>query len=212
MNVAASSTAHNGSHSEGHGDPSLRAKIGMACFLISEAAFFSTLIMAYVIFMFQPQEGPNAANSLSLSLPLIGTVFLVSSSMTIHLAIAQLEKKNLNFFELLMTASILLGAAFLVSTGFEWHELIYHKGVTIGRNLFGTTYFTLIGFHAFHVSLGVIAMLVVLTFSAYGHIGHNHSIAIELVGWYWHFVDAVWILLLFIVYFSKFFISPGVGA
>lgn len=97
-------------------------------------------------------------------------------------------------------ATISLGIAFLISTGVEWYGLIVEHELTIGRNLFGTTYFTLVGFHAFHVTLGVGAMIIALTLTCCGRLSASNVLGAELISWYWHFVDVVWLVVLTVVY------------
>ena len=106
-------------------------------------------------------------------------------------------------FALFLGGTIALGIAFLVLTGLEWRDLIYDKQLTIGRNLFGTTYYTLVGFHGLHVTVGVIAMLIVLGLALRRQITPEHRTGVTLVAWYWHFVDAVWIVVFLVVYIAS---------
>lgn len=99
-----------------------------------------------------------------------------------------------------MALTIALGVAFLAGTIYEWHDLIEVHGLTIGRNLFGTTYYTLVGFHGLHVTVGVITMLIVLGLALGRRVTHANQIGVELVSWYWHFVDVVWVFVFSIVY------------
>lgn len=173
---------------------------GMASFLLSEVAFFSTLIAAYVAFMGQDVVGPTPAEALSLQLVLVSTACLLSSSLTIHLAESALDRSHALAFCALWGLTIALGLAFLVLTGIEWRELILEHQLTIGRNLFGTTYYTLVGFHGFHVSVGVLVMSIVLALSLARGVARPDRSSIRLVAWYWHFVDAVWIVVFLVVY------------
>jgi cytochrome c oxidase subunit III len=172
---------------------------GMLSFLLSEVAFFGTLIAAYVTFLGQDQSGPTPA---VLSLPLVigTTICLLSSSGTIHVAENRLRAGDRGQFLLWWTATIVLGVTFLAGTAYEWHELITERGLTISRNLFGTTYYTLVGFHALHVTLGVFAMLITLVLAARGAVTARNHAGVGLVGWYWHFVDAVWVVVFTVVY------------
>jgi cytochrome c oxidase subunit 3/cytochrome o ubiquinol oxidase subunit 3 len=101
---------------------------------------------------------------------------------------------------LLWMGTILLGVLFLVGTAVEWRGLVRDHGLTIGINMFGTTYYTLVGFHAFHVTLGVIALTSVLLVSLAGKLREGEPLPVTLVGWYWHFVDVVWVVVFFVVY------------
>jgi cytochrome c oxidase subunit 3 len=182
-------------------DPSARVKVGMACFLCSEAAFFCSLIIAYIFYLGHNGSGPQAAEVLDLEVPLAGTVFLVSSSGTIILAVRSLSTDRLAGFVAWLGATVLLAAGFLVGTGIEWQKLIEDDGVTISRNLFGSTYYTLVGFHAFHVTIGAVVMVFLLAAAVRGALSSRNSLAVEMVSWYWHFVDVVWIFVLSTVYF-----------
>jgi len=93
-----------------------------------------------------------------------------------------------------------LGAFFLYGTGQEWHRLIYEHGLTIATNLFGTTYYSLVGLHAFHVTAGLILLSIVLLFGLAGRVGREQSARIEVLSLYWHFVDAVWVIVFTVVY------------
>ena len=97
-------------------------------------------------------------------------------------------------------STIVLGALFLYGTGQEWHRLIYEHGLTISTNLFGTTYYSLVGLHAFHVTVGLIMLSLVLVFALAGRVQRTHSSRIDVLGLYWHFVDAVWVVVFTVVY------------
>lgn len=176
------------------------AQWGIASFLVSEVAFFSTLIVAYVTFLGRDAVGPTPAQALSLKLALGTTLCLVASSFFIHLAEGALRRGNVASFKFLWALTIALGIAFLAGTAYEWHDLITRQGLTISRNLFGTTFYTLVGFHGLHVTAGVIAMSIILMLSLRGAVTKEHEIGAQLVSWYWHFVDAVWIVVFLVVY------------
>jgi cytochrome c oxidase subunit 3/cytochrome o ubiquinol oxidase subunit 3 len=179
------------------------AQWGMIAFLVSEVAFFSTLIVTYVAFMGADTVGPTPAEALSLPLVIGTTICLVTSSFVIHAAEMALARGRGGMFRALWMATIALGVAFLAGTAVEWHELVFEKNLTISRNLFGTTYYTLVGFHALHVTGGVVAMLVVFIVTWRRAISSAVGAGVELVGWYWHFVDAVWIVVFLVVYVAS---------
>ncbi len=177
---------------------------GMIAFLLSEAAFFSTLVMVYIVFVGADAQvggrgGPTPAEVLSLGLVVATTICLLSSSVTIHFAERALRRGGEIGFRLWWTATIVLGVAFLAGTAYEWRELIA-QGLTIQRNLFGTTYYTLVGFHGVHVSVGVIVMLIVLGLALRRQVTAGNPQGVELVSWYWHFVDGVWVVVFAVVY------------
>src|SRR5947209_3274503 len=176
------------------------AQWGMIAFLVSEAAFFSTLIVSYLALLGPDRVGPTPAEALSLPLVVCTTALLLSSSGTIHVAERALRNGSQRAFLLWWAITIALGVAFLTGTGFEWHELITRHRLTISRNLFGTGYYTVVGFHALHVTAGVIAMLTVLGLALRRRVTAEHRTGAELVAWYWHFVDAVWVVVFTVIY------------
>ena len=177
------------------------AKVGMLTFLLSEVAFFGTLIMAYVYFLNQTTQGdPKPSQVFRLPMVLAATVCLLASSLTIHLAEQALGRGSHRRFLSWWGLTIVLGVLFLVGTGIEWSELIGKRGLTMSRNLFGTTYFTLVGFHALHVTIGVIVMILVFDLARRRQISEQNQTGVEVVSWYWHFVDAVWVVVFTLVY------------
>jgi cytochrome c oxidase subunit 3/cytochrome o ubiquinol oxidase subunit 3 len=187
-----SMAAHSSDRSELALSP---AQWGMIAFLVSEAALFSTLIVVYLTFIGKDTVGPSPREALSLPLVIGTTLCLLSSSFTIHRAEGFLRNGNLGEFRKWWSATIGLGFVFLLGTAYEWFDLITRDHLTIDRNLFGSTFYTLIGFHGFHVTAGLIAMLVILLLRP----SANRE-GVELVGWYWHFVDGVWVVVFSVVY------------
>lgn len=180
--------------------PADAPRVGMVAFLCSEAAFFGTLIVAYLTFLGQNETGPTPAEVLSLPLAALNSVFLLSSSGTLWFASRGLASGRLTIMRLGLLLTIVLGGLFIAGTAYEWYTLIWQHGLTISTNLFGTTYFTLIGCHAVHVTMGLLCMTLLLGLSLAGLLRHRGDRAFELVEWYWHFVDGVWVVLFAIVY------------
>jgi cytochrome c oxidase subunit III len=176
------------------------AQWGMMAFLFSEVALFSTLIVVYVSYIGTDTVGPTPAQALSIPLVIATTICLLSSSATIHVAERSLRLGDHKRFCQWWFATIALGVIFLLGTAYEWRELIVEHHLTISRNLFGTTYYTLVGFHGFHVSGGIVAMVVILSLALTRQITRENRLGVELVSWYWHFVDAVWIVVFTVVY------------
>ena len=135
-----------------------------------------------------------------LEFPIFNTICLLSSSLTVHLAVHALRKGQEAAFRLWWALTFLLGTEFIVGTGLEWRHLIYDAGLTIHTNLFGTTYYSLVGLHASHVIVGLVMLLTVLLFSFAGKITQAHAKRCEVISIYWHFVDAVWIVVFTVVY------------
>jgi cytochrome c oxidase subunit III len=176
------------------------AQWGMLAFLLSEVGLFGTLIVTYLFYLGRDIVGPTPAEALSLSLVPFTTACLLASSGTVHVATKRLAQGNQNGFTAWWMATIALGAVFLIGTAFEWHDLIYRHGLTISRNLFGSTYYTLVGLHALHVTGGVTIMLIVLGLALSRLVTASSHAGVELVSWYWHFVDAVWVVVFTVVY------------
>jgi cytochrome c oxidase subunit 3/cytochrome o ubiquinol oxidase subunit 3 len=173
---------------------------GLLSFLVSEVALFGTLIFVYIFYLGRDVVGPTPAVALKLPLVVCTTLCLLSSSVTIHLAEKTLGRGNESGFLLLWAATIGLGVAFLLGTAYEWYGLIYHHGLTISRNLFGSTYYTLVGLHALHVTGGVTIMLIVFGLALRRQVTSANHAGVGLVSWYWHFVDGVWVVVFTVVY------------
>jgi cytochrome c oxidase subunit 3/cytochrome o ubiquinol oxidase subunit 3 len=180
--------------------PSLtKGQWGMLSFLASEVAFFSTLIVTYITSV--TASGPEPTPAI-LSLPLVigTTACLLSSSLTIHLAERRLRQGQPTRFKQWWGATIALGIAFLAGTAVELRGLIVEHGLTPSVNLFGSSYYTLVGFHAAHVTIGVIIMAAILWVQSSRTLPRPKEATVGLVAWYWHFVDAVWIVVFSVVY------------
>jgi cytochrome c oxidase subunit III len=175
-----------------------RGKVGMACLIIAESAIFTIFVVAYLFYVGKSLTGPTPREVLET--PIFYTICLLSSSLTIHFAGKALERARRGAFLLLWLLTITLGALFLYGTGHEWHRLIYERGLTISTNLFGTTYYSLVGLHAFHVTAGLVMLSIVLLFALAGRVGPQQSARVEVLSLYWHFVDAVWVVVFTTVY------------
>jgi cytochrome c oxidase subunit III len=176
-----------------------RGVVGMYCLIAAESAIFTIFVIAYLFYIGKSLTGPQPQHVLHV--PIFFTVCLLSSSLTIHLAVRQLQAGKERMFALLWLLTLILGALFLGGTAQEWRHLIYDEGLTISTNLFGTTYYSLVGLHAFHVTVGLIALASVAVFSAFGLVKREHAARLEVLSMYWHFVDAVWVVVFTVVYF-----------
>jgi len=175
-----------------------RGPLGMWGLIAAEAAIFTIFVVAYLFYIGKSLTGPQPREVLRV--PIFFTVCLLSSSLTIHFALRHLRRGRMRSFSLLWCLTIALGAAFLAGTLSEWRHLIYDKGLTIETNLFGTTYYSLVGLHAFHVTVGLLALTTVLLFASLGHVAQQHAERVEVLSMYWHFVDAVWVVVFTVVY------------
>jgi len=175
-----------------------RGRVGMACLIIAESAIFTIFVVAYLFYIGKSLTGPTPREVLET--PIFYTICLLSSSLTIHFAGKFLERGKRAAFLSLWVLTIVLGGLFMYGTGREWHRLINEHGLTISTNLFGTTYYSLVGLHAFHVTAGLVMLSIVLIFGLAGRVGVEQSHRIDVLSLYWHFVDAVWVVVFTIVY------------
>jgi cytochrome c oxidase subunit 3/cytochrome o ubiquinol oxidase subunit 3 len=170
----------------------------MFALIAAEAAIFTIFVVAYLFYIGKSLSGPMPREVLSP--PFFYTVCLLSSSLTIHFATKALRAANLRSFGAWWFVTIALGAIFLYGTASEWHRLIYRDGLTISTNLFGTTYYSLVGLHGFHVVVGLLCLSLVMAFTLCGVVKQEHAERIDVLSLYWHFVDAVWIVVFTVVY------------
>ena len=170
----------------------------MYCLIAAEAAIFMIFVVAYLFYIGKSVGGPTPIDVLQV--PIFFTICLLSSSLTIHAAVKSLRRGAISTFVLWWAFTLWLGATFLAGTAREWYRLIYREGLTISTNLFGTTYYSLVGLHAFHVTVGLLAIVTVLLFTLSGYVCKEHAERIEVLSLYWHFVDAVWVVVFTVVY------------
>jgi cytochrome c oxidase subunit III len=175
-----------------------RGKVAMACLIIAESSIFTIFVVAYLFYTGKSLAGPTPREVLAT--PIFYTICLLSSSLTIHFAEKFLVRGGRGAFLGFWFLTIVLGGLFLFGTGQEWHRLIYEHGLTISTNLFGTTYYSLVGLHAFHVTVGLIMLSTVFLFGLAGRVGTEQSARVEVLSMYWHFVDAVWVVVFTVVY------------
>ena len=175
-----------------------RGHVGMLCLIAAESAIFIIFVVAYIFYIGKSVTGPTPKEVLEI--PIFATICLLSSSVTIHLALSSIRREKLGAFKLWWFATFVLGAIFLFETGVEWHRLIFEKGLTIRTNLFGTTYYSLVGLHASHVTVGLILLLTASIFAFLGKVNSEHEPRLDVLAYYWHFVDAVWVIVFTVVY------------
>lgn len=179
--------------------PELRGRVGMWCLIAAESAIFSIFVVAYLYYAGKGLGGPTPGKVLHV--PVFNSICLFSSSFTILMAERAMEQGQLRRFGTWWFLTIVLGAIFIVGTAREWYRLIYQEGLTISTNLFGTTYYSLVGLHAFHVIVGLTGLSIIMIFTALGYLRQEHAERIGVFAMYWHFVDAIWVVVLSVVYF-----------
>jgi len=173
-------------------------RFAMLLFLLSEAAFFAFLIIAYLYSYQAVRVGPDAADSLDPMKAGIYTVFLLASSFSVWRAENCYRRGRKGAFLSWLLGTILLGTIFLVGQAREYTHL-YRANVTVSRNIFGTAFFTLTGFHGLHVLLGLIALTILFALAAADPMSRQSS-AVRTIATYWHFVDWLWVIIFSVVY------------
>jgi cytochrome c oxidase subunit 3 len=174
-----------------------RGRVGMLCLIVAEAAIFTIFVVAYIFYLGKSVTGPTPQ---ALEIPIFNTICLLGSSLTIHFADRALDRGQMVPFKILWFLTFTLGAIFLAGTAMEWHRLIYTSGLTISTNLFGTTYYSLVGLHAFHVIVGLLGLGLVMALALASKLKQEHASRVGVLSMYWHFVDAVWVVVFTVVY------------
>jgi len=175
-----------------------RGTVGILLLMITESSLFTIFVVAYLVYIGKSLSGPYPKDVLEV--PIISTICLLSSSLTIVIAEKALKRNELGKFKLWWALTLLLGGEFLTATGMEWWKLIYKDGLTISTNLFGTTYYSLVGLHASHVVVGLFFLLIVMAVSLAGFPIQHQERRVKFLSWYWHFVDAIWVIVFTVVY------------
>ena len=176
-----------------------RSKMAVGLFILSEINFFLLLVIAYVYYHAYPGPGPTAASALNPVRTGIFSIALFSSSATIWMASRASRRPDSRGLSRWLAITIALGLLFLFGQAREYYDLIA-SGITVSRNLFATTFFTLTGFHGLHVIAGLIALSISLGLARAGKLHEHNKDGFGAVEWYWHFVDAVWVVVFSVVY------------
>jgi len=175
-----------------------KRRVGMSALIAGESAIFTIFVVAYLYYMGKSLTGPTPQQVLEV--PIVGTICLLSSSLTIWRAEKAIEEERVATFTSWLAATITLAAVFLTDTAFEWKKLIYQDSLTISTNLFGTTFYSLVGLHATHVVVGLFLLTATFIFSLFGWVDSRQSERFGVIALYWHFVDAVWVVVFTVVY------------
>lgn len=175
-----------------------KGRVGMSALIAGESAIFTIFVVAYVFYLGKSLTGPKPSDVLEI--PVIGTICLLSSSLTIWRAEQAIENDRMGSFTAWLGATIALAVTFLIGTASEWRKLIYEDGLTISTNLFGTTFYSLVGLHATHVVIGLALLSTAFLFSLFGWVDSRQSERFGAVALYWHFVDGVWVVVFSVVY------------
>jgi cytochrome c oxidase subunit III len=176
-----------------------RGRVAMLALIAGESGIFTIFVVAYVYYIGRSTYGPTPK---ILDVPIFNTVCLLSSSLTIWLAERAIEHGLVRRFAAWWGLTMALGLIFLGGTALEWRTLIFHDHLTIRTNLFGTTFYSLVGLHATHVVVGLIGLSLVMLFTLLGRVNQSHAERIQVLALYWHFVDAVWVVVFTVVYIA----------
>ena len=185
------------------------SKIAIVIFIVSEAMLFGGLFGGYLYNMFPVPVWPPAntpAGVPPLGVALVLTVFLLSSSATIQMAETKLEKGEMGGFKGWLLFTMILGVLFLAGQATEWGKLI-GEGFTVSTNAYGTFFYTVTGFHGSHVLVGVILQFFVLLLALGEKIGRERQTIVKACGYYWHFVDGIWLVVLSLIYILPFYLK-----
>ena len=179
----------------------------MWAFLGSDCMFFGSLIATYLVYQGKSKVGPFPEDVFSIPITSVSTFVLLMSSMSMVLAYAALTRGSIKAFRIWILSTAIMGMTFLAFQVFEFRDFAQH-GLTPRTNLFGTTFFTLTGFHGAHVTIGVIWLLSLAFHSFKGGVRPETHLDVDLAALYWHFVDVVWIVIFTVVYL--FGVFPGI--
>ena len=174
-------------------------KLGMWAFLGSECLFFGSLISTYLLYRGRSIQGPFPEQVYDIPYTSVSSFVLLMSSLTMVLALNAIQRGDHRKLRVWLLATALLGMTFIGGQVFEFTVFV-REGVTLSRNLFGSSFFVLTGFHGLHVTVGILMLLVLFGMSAAGRLPVENALRVELVGLYWHFVDVVWIVIFTVVY------------
>jgi heme/copper-type cytochrome/quinol oxidase subunit 3 len=174
-------------------------KLGMWAFLGSECLFFGSLIATYLLYRGRSIQGPYPEDVYDIPYTSVSSGILLMSSLTMVLALHEIQRGDHRRFRAWLLATALLGITFVGGQVFEFTVFV-REGLTLSRNLFGSSFFLLTGFHGAHVTMGILMLLTLYGMSLAGRLPAERALRVELVGLYWHFVDVVWIVIFTVVY------------
>ena len=170
-------------------------------FLASDCMFFGSLIATYLIYYGESLVGPYPEDVFDIPVTSVSTFVLLMSSFMMVMAYNAISRGMVKSFRIWLLATALLGTTFLAFQVFEFYEFSHSEPpLTPRTNLFGTTFFTLTGFHGAHVTIGIIWLLSLLGYSFRGDLRRDKGLNVDMAALYWHFVDVVWIVIFTVVY------------
>ncbi|MFZ9427505.1 MAG: cytochrome c oxidase subunit 3 [Ilumatobacteraceae bacterium] len=174
-------------------------KMAMWMFLGSECLLFGGLISTYMLYKGRVNSGPQPDQIFDIPFTSVSSFVLLMSSLTMVLAVSAAQRKDDRNTNLWLTITALLGATFVGGQVYEF-TAFYREGLGFTTSLFGSSFYTLTGFHGVHVTVGIIMLMALVGMISRNRIPGNKAESVELVGLYWHFVDVVWIVIFTLVY------------
>ncbi len=174
-------------------------KLGMWAFLGSECLFFGSLIATYLLYRGRSLVGPYPEDVYDIPYTSVSSFVLLMSSLTMVLALNAIQRGDHRRLRAWLLATALLGITFVGGQVFEFTVFV-REGLSLSRNVFGSSFFVLTGFHGAHVTVGILMLLSLAGMSMAGRLPAERALRVELVGLYWHFVDVVWIVIFTVVY------------
>jgi cytochrome c oxidase subunit 3/cytochrome o ubiquinol oxidase subunit 3 len=195
---------------EGHGTSATgisNVKLAIWLFLASDCLFFGAFISAYLLYRGRSNIKPGPKDLFSIPFTSATSFILLMSSLTMVLALAAIQRGDLRRLRIWLFATGLLGATFIAGQVYEFTEFS-REGLGLGKNLFGSTFFVLTGFHGAHVAIGIVWLMSLWGMASQGRLTQKHAEAVEVAGLYWHFVDVVWIVIFTVIYLVP---QPGIG-
>ena len=174
-------------------------KLGMWLFLGSECLLFGGLISTYMLYRGRVSDGPTPEQIYDIPFTSVSSFVLLMSSLTMVLAVSAAHKRDDRGTNLWLTVTALLGATFVGGQVYEF-TAFYNEGLGFTTSLFGSSFYTLTGFHGVHVTVGIIMLLAFVAINKRSRVQGSKSESVEMIGLYWHFVDIVWIIIFTLVY------------
>lgn len=196
------SQAHAHSHDHGHHDQESLKQFGFWLFMITDVILFATLFATFIVLRGNTASGPVGAELIEMNGIIISTFILLTSSFTSGLALLSMNKGDKKGLILWLAVSALLGLSFIYLEVNEFIHLV-HEGANIGTSAYWSAFFTLVGTHGLHVSLGIVWMTAIIIQLAKRGITPVTKRKVNIISLYWHFLDAVWIFVFSIVYLME---------
>jgi heme/copper-type cytochrome/quinol oxidase subunit 3 len=195
--MADTATLKHSEHETTTGLP--HTKLALWLFLSSECLLFGALITTYILYRNASIKGPYPDEIFDIAYTSVSSFVLLTSSLTMVLSVNAAQLRDWPRMRLWLLTTAMLGLTFVGGQVYEFTSF-YREGLAITTNLFGTTFYTLTGFHGVHVTVGILMLLSLVAMSFADRLGDEPAFAVEMVGLYWHFVDIVWIVIFTVVY------------